>query len=685
MSSPQPTSNQHHHHHHRHVIYVIPPIAGAAVTVSLLTLLLFIYRRLKHSLSSKSHSPENHSNNRRPRRFSFSVLRRATANFHHSRRIGKGGFGAVYSAMVNHRHVAVKLMDSGSLQGEREFHNEIALADRLVDSDRVVRLLGFATSRRRRRMCLVYELMRNGNLQDCLLHKKLKEVMEWSSRHRIAVDVAKGLAFLHHECDPPIIHGDVKPSNVLLDDYFVAKIADFGLARLKLVDNYDTVINVNTNNIEHEVVINVNDTGNNVEDSGSVFETESVTTTGFEDGSVVVDQSPVRVGLAVETSPETVMVTTTPEGLESVVDKESDLEGGVEGGRVVKNVDGSVRGLGRDWWRKKENGGGRGSGGGGGGGSEQGKVKEYVMEWMGMEVAKDRPDNDWNVGGASTSVLEVKKAEKVEKKKGKKKMDWWMSMDDGKMSKKDKRRPVREWWKEEYSEELAKKKKKKKKKKHEGEKSDHEENWWPRDEANYLDQNKKKTRSRSRTSSRSSVDWWLDGLSGDLWKGRHPSYDSMSGEIPKSGGISSTPSMRGTVCYIAPEYSMGGDLSEKCDVYSFGVLMLVLIAGRRPLQVTGSPMSEFHKANLLSWARQLARSGKLLDLVDDKICSLNKEQAGVCIIIALCCLQKSPARRPSMKEVVGMLTGELPPPELPVEYSPSHASKYPHRSRKKLR
>lgn len=197
----------------------------------------------------------------------------------------------------------------------------------------------------------------------------------------------------------------------------------------------------------------------------------------------------------------------------------------------------------------------------------------------------------------------------------------------------------------------------------------------------YMDR-KKRSRSRSR-GSRGSMDWWLDGFSGELWRQRHTSHDSVSGEIPKSGGISSTPSMRGTVCYVAPEYSCGGDLSEKCDIYSFGVLLLVVIAGRRPLQVTGSPMSEFQRANLLSWARHLARAGKLLDLVDQSVDSLDKDEALVCIKVALLCLQKSPAFRPSMKEVVAMLSGDLEPPPLPVEYSPSPPSRF--KSHRKLR
>ncbi|CAN1236660.1 Receptor-like serine/threonine-protein kinase At2g45590 [Linum grandiflorum] len=145
----------------------------------------------------------------------------------------------------------------------------------------------------------------------------------------------------------------------------------------------------------------------------------------------------------------------------------------------------------------------------------------------------------------------------------------------------------------------------------------------------------------------------------------------------ESGGISSTPSMRGTVCYIAPEYGGGAAGTEKCDVYSFGVLLLVVVSGRRP-------MSEFERANLISWARQLAHNGKLLDLVDPLIHSLDKDQALLVITIALLCLQRSPGKRPSVKEIVEMLSGEAEPPNLPFEFSPSPPSNFPFKSRKKV-
>ncbi|KAA8541107.1 hypothetical protein F0562_025070 [Nyssa sinensis] len=87
-------------------------------------------------------------------------------------------------------------------------------------------------------------------------------------------------------------------------------------------------------------------------------------------------------------------------------------------------------------------------------------------------------------------------------------------------------------------------------------------------------------------------------------------------------------------------------------------------------------MSEFERANLISWARQLALNGKLLVLVDPSILSLDGEQALLCITIALLCLQRSPAKRPTLKEIVGMLSGGAEPPHLPFEFSPSPAIQF---------
>ncbi|KAF7133093.1 hypothetical protein RHSIM_Rhsim09G0194700 [Rhododendron simsii] len=536
---------------------------------------------------------------------------------------------------------------AGTLQGEREFQNELSLCSN-IHSNHVVSLIGFSSDRKRHRMALVYELMSNGSLQDCLLRRKCPELMEWNKRYTIAVDVAKGLEYLHHCCNPPIIHGDIKPSNILLDSDFNPKIGDFGLARLK-------------SDTECGITVENGAAGAGGEEIGSTFEE-----TEF---SFSVNQSPesfVRVTVD-EMSPETVKdadLASRSEDLErGGMLSEGDLErgslgnggGGKRSGRRLRSFSG------KDWWWKQDNNNG-------------GVVKDYVMEWIGSEIKNERLKNEW-VGASSSSIG------KSGRKKNRKGLDWWKNMEgEQNVKKKEKRRQPREWWKEEYCEELAKKKKKKKKK-NQGSISDCNdgENWWPVDDDLYSDRKKKKrSRSRSRGGSMGSVDWWLDKLSGN-------SHDSGSEGTPSIGGYSSTPSMRGTVCYNAPENFGDCQASEKWDVYSFGVVLLVLVSGRRPLQLNGSPVAEYHRANLLSWAKRLARRGKLVDLVDKSVQRVDREQALLCITIALLCLQKLPDRRPSMREVVGMLCGELESPQLPVEFSPSPPMRVPPKSQKKVR
>ncbi|KAL1195071.1 Receptor-like serine/threonine-protein kinase [Cardamine amara subsp. amara] len=670
--------------HHR--FQTLPLILAGSLTLTGVLLILFtilLYQKLYRNRTAPSDLISKSPQHYQCRRFSYSQLRRATNSFSESTQLGHGGFGYVYKAdfPTGGDSLAVKVMDSsaGSLQGEREFHNELSLASHLIGSPRVVSLLGFSSDRRGRRLILVYELMANRSLQDALLDRKCEELMDWNKRFEIATDIAKGIEFLHHCCDPIIIHGDIKPSNILLDSDFKAKIGDFGLARVKsedLVSGNDTRILIEEEDKRKDVV----------EDNGSILEeTESVITV-FEEGNVV-NLSPENCGISVVTetaaspgttpglSPEncamsvlTVEAGVSP-GPRSIPSPETcaisvlTAEAGASPGAASELSPGSSKlkvGSKRDWWWKQDNNGGSR------GGIESGSVKDYVMEWIGSEIKKERPDNnkEWiNNGDDSSSVSKKKK--------------------------KDKKRKPREWWKEEFCEELTRKKRKKRKKKKRGISSISSiESWFHKDDdpSSVHDHNLNPTKRKKRNS----IDWWVDGLSGDLKSvmGKKNSQDSglwCDVNVQKSGGVSSTPSMRGTVCYIAPECGGGGVLSEKCDVYSFGVLLLVLVSGRRPLQVTASPMSEFERANLISWAKQLACNGKLLELVDKSIHSLEKDQAVLCITIALLCLQRSPVKRPTMKEIVQMLSGASEPPHLPFEFSPSPPMGFPFKSRKKAR
>lgn len=634
---------------------------------SLFIVLAIAYRKLSRKRTApadlKSPPPQSQQ---QLQQFSYNVLRRATSAFAATNRLGQGGFGSVYKGVLpSGKEIAVKLMNgSGSLQGEREFHNELSLSTRIngacgAHSRHVISVLGFSSDqnrRRRRKMLIVYEYMQNGSLQDALLYRKCPELMDWKIRFMILLDVAKGIEFLHFSCDPPIVHCDIKPSNVLLDCNFNAKVADFGLARVLGLDENEIIESFlecgeEEGDQETETAddnnTDVEKKGENIgdyrEENRSVAEeTESVAT-----GEVVVNVDPL--------SPESCSVTVVDveaspsEYLEraSVSDQVSvDSSNRRFLGRKKSAGGGGGGGSGRDWWWKQDSCGG-----------DSGRVKDYVMEWIGSEIKKERPKKDWlTTTDPISSELEVSSANAPQKKQKKK------------SETEKKNRKPREWWKEEFCDELSKKKKKKRG-------SNNGEMWWQHDEE-FVPQKKK-----SKSSSKGSIDWWLEGLSGEFRHRRRNSQECPGGEIPKSGGISSTPSMRGTVCYIAPEKCDGGQLSEKSDVYSYGVLLLVLVSGRRPLQVTASPMSEFERANLISWARQLARNGKLLDLVDPNIHSLDQEQAMLCITTALLCLQRSPVKRPTMREIVGMLSGEAEPPHLPFEFSPSPPTNFPFKSR----
>ncbi|KAL6867485.1 hypothetical protein ACP4OV_015509 [Aristida adscensionis] len=613
--------------------------AAALIVVALVALLIWRRRRKRAAGKGAGAVPAAAA----LRRLSYQQLRRATGGFAAGSKLGQGGFGPVFRGALprSGQPVAVKVMDAaGSLQGEREFHNELSLASHLLGcaaqgAGPPTILLPFAYSLsmqpRRRRMMLVYDLMPNGSLQDALLGKRCPElVAEWARRLAVARDVAAALHYLHSVVQPPVIHGDVKPSNVLLDGELRARLSDFGLARIRS----EQEDGLESGAIEGDPQGKDNP-GGGCDDDASVA-AESVTAT-----AVVGEDNAVK-------SPEDDEAFTTASPADAASTSGCDKTSVGSGFRSCNGAGTAASGNGSDWWWRQDNGGGGGGGG----------VKDYVMEWIRSEIKKERPKNDWIAGSSAITPVTS--------------------------SKKPKRR-AREWWREEYAEELAKKQKRRalaKSKSDAGALSGLQ--WWERD----CDLDEKgpsrwkmmKSWSRRSSNGHASISSWVDGV-------RRNSRDWASGEfVPKSGGaVSSTPSMRGTVCYVAPEYGGGGPLSEKCDIYSFGVLLLVLISGRRPLQMTTSPMSEFEKASLISWARHLAQVGRLLDLVDPALRDVDRDQALLCITVALLCIQRSPARRPSSTEVLEMLSGEGEPPPLPLEFSPSPPGGFPFKSRKKGR
>ncbi|KAE8706890.1 hypothetical protein F3Y22_tig00110387pilonHSYRG00113 [Hibiscus syriacus] len=167
--------------------------------------------------------------------FSYKELKRATNGF--KQELGKGSFGAVYKGTLDRgrKPIAVKRLEKLVEEGEKEFQAETRAIGRAHHRN-LVRLLGYCVEDSKR--LLVYEYMGNGSLAD-LLFKSTRRP-SWNERRRVALDVARGLLYLHEECETPIIHCDIKPQNILMDDSWRAKISDFGLAKLLMGDHTRT-------------------------------------------------------------------------------------------------------------------------------------------------------------------------------------------------------------------------------------------------------------------------------------------------------------------------------------------------------------------------------------------------------------------------------------------------------------
>jgi len=168
-----------------------------------------------------------------PQRFSYDELAAATGNFSDDRRLGRGGFGSVYSGVLadGNREVAVKRVSETSRQGWKEFASEVRIISRLRHRN-LVQLIGWCHgSGGGDVLLLVYELLHNGSL-DAHLHDRPERILPWQARYGAALGVGGALLYLHEDAERRVVHRDVKPSNVMLDASFTAKLGDFGLARL---------------------------------------------------------------------------------------------------------------------------------------------------------------------------------------------------------------------------------------------------------------------------------------------------------------------------------------------------------------------------------------------------------------------------------------------------------------------
>ncbi|KAL3736894.1 hypothetical protein ACJRO7_025777 [Eucalyptus globulus] len=696
------------------VLFLVLIISSSLVII--LTILYLLYH-FYHSIANGPRTiPFDSSAPLKIERFSYKELKSATSDFDEANMIGKGGSGTVFKGVLKDgKLVAVKRLDAMSLETEREFQNELQILGGLR-SPFLINLLGYCVEKNKR--ILVYEYMPNRSLQELLFGEgDSSSSLSWERRFAIILDVARALEFLHLGCDPPVIHGDVKPSNVLLDSELRAKVSDFGLSRMKIEGEYGV-------DMFSQDLGKSQDLWKSQELSGTLTAETPAIATPVEQAECVPE---VDFALALQASSSSknsrTCYTVKALNLNSVsynasIGTESDLKGGNGKGKEVSVVDvasdewnkkfvpydgefnsfhhpgndvnfiasvvaddlpGSKQ-WGKDWWWRQD-------------GSGELCSKDYVMEWIGSQICPTDPD--WyddrkNIPGKSdinnsslpldkledaneTRVREVGNQQHPDKEPEKKDAN-------GRHPCQKTHRKMQDWWKEEHTADIRRKRSKLK----------HLKMKWKKGfklahfglgRRFYICQRKKFGGEQNRHDADTNGEFsFRRGLrkknahsnGSDIWSG-----DLFSREL------SSTTSMRGTLCYIAPEYGGCGYLIEKADVYSLGVLILVIVSGRRPLHVLASPM-KLEKANLVSWCRHLAQTGEILELVDERLKGeYNKDQASLCINLALICLQKIPELRPDIGDIVKILKGEMDLPPLPFEFSPSPPAKLIGRSRRK--
>ncbi|KAI3866208.1 hypothetical protein MKX03_005170 [Papaver bracteatum] len=201
------------------------------------------HRRRNAELKAKKEAAEKKRaldalahNDVRYRKYTLDEIEAATNNFADDQKIGEGGYGPVYKALLDHTRVAIKVLRPDAAQGKKQFQQEIEVLSCMRHPNMVL-LLGACPEYG----CLVYEFMDYGSLDDRIFRRGNTPPIPWWIRFKIAAEVATALLFLHQAKPEPLVHRDLKPANILLDHNYVSKISDVGLSRLVPPSVADTV------------------------------------------------------------------------------------------------------------------------------------------------------------------------------------------------------------------------------------------------------------------------------------------------------------------------------------------------------------------------------------------------------------------------------------------------------------
>ncbi|KAF8008472.1 hypothetical protein BT93_K2213 [Corymbia citriodora subsp. variegata] len=197
-----------------------------------LILLIYKWMRRHQAMDGNIEKFLQAHNNFFPIRYSYSDIKKITKNFKH--KLGEGGYGSVYKGILRSgNEVAIKILNTPKSNGQ-DFISEVATIGRIHHIN-VVELVGFCFNNFKQ--ALVYDFMSNGSLDKHIFSKDDNDSLDCKKIHEISLGVARGIEYLHRGCDMQILHFDIKPHNILLDQNFTPKVSDFGLARLYLADH----------------------------------------------------------------------------------------------------------------------------------------------------------------------------------------------------------------------------------------------------------------------------------------------------------------------------------------------------------------------------------------------------------------------------------------------------------------
>ncbi|KAL6289416.1 hypothetical protein ACE6H2_006926 [Prunus campanulata] len=214
------------------IIFVLHLVVTFMLAPFAIAFLICTWRKRHSSMYSTIEDFLHSDNNFLPIRYSYSDIKRMSNKF--KNKLGEGGFGTVFKGKLRSgRFGAIKMLGKSKANGE-DFISEVATIGRIHHFN-VVQLVGYCVEGSKR--ALVYEFMQNGSLDKYIYSKEGSNLLSYKKIYDISLGVAQGIEYLHQGCDMQILHFDIKPHNILLDENFVPKISDFGLAKLYPTDN----------------------------------------------------------------------------------------------------------------------------------------------------------------------------------------------------------------------------------------------------------------------------------------------------------------------------------------------------------------------------------------------------------------------------------------------------------------